>query len=590
MRLKTPLIAITAVTMMALAACGGSDGDGNNNNSDKPSEGVGSGGDTGNGQDPEAEGPVTIDGATEGGIVNVQTNTGLTTTIDPAEAYYVDTSSILSGLITRSLTQYKYDPESKQMILVPDLATDLGTPNDDYTEWKFTIRDGVKWEDGTPVTADEVLFGIKRSFDRTAFPTGAAYSNDYFLDGDKYKGPYTDPKGDWTGGTVDGSTITLKMAKPFPDMPYWGAFPAMGAVKEGADSEPTKYAAKPLANGPYKIKSYTVAKSLVLERNDQWDPATDPARTQYPDGYNFTAQVESSKIDQVLLGDSGDGQTTLTYDNLLAPDYNKLSSDDPDRLVTGGQPCTFYTAPDYRKVTDIKVRQAYAWAYPYKEAILAAGDIPNVTVIPASNLMPPGLPGRTEYNVLEHGDFETDPAKSKELLKEAGAEGYEIKFLFAADDPVGVKTKDALVKGLEAGGFKATPVASSLAESANDRANPDKDINVRSGGWCSDWPSGASWIPPVLASTNVEESKSIGSNYAVFDEPTVDKAIDDIQLLPIEDQPAAWNDLDKKIAEDYFPVVARWYGGVAMAHGSKIQGHENDSVFGMPTWKDIYVG
>ena len=72
MRLKTPLIAITAVTMMALAACGGSDGDGNNNNSDKPSEGVGSGGDTGNGQDPKAEGPVTIDGATEGGIVNVK--------------------------------------------------------------------------------------------------------------------------------------------------------------------------------------------------------------------------------------------------------------------------------------------------------------------------------------------------------------------------------------------------------------------------------------------------------------------------------------------------------------------------------------
>jgi peptide/nickel transport system substrate-binding protein len=40
----------------------------------------------------------------------------------------------------RSLTQYKYDPTAKQMMLVPDLATDLGTHNDNYTKWSFTIR------------------------------------------------------------------------------------------------------------------------------------------------------------------------------------------------------------------------------------------------------------------------------------------------------------------------------------------------------------------------------------------------------------------------------------------------------------------
>ena len=48
--------------------------------------------------------------------------------VDPTEVYYTDTASILSGLITRSLTQYMYDPTTKEMILVPDLATDLGTP------------------------------------------------------------------------------------------------------------------------------------------------------------------------------------------------------------------------------------------------------------------------------------------------------------------------------------------------------------------------------------------------------------------------------------------------------------------------------
>ena len=89
--------------------------------------------------------------------------------------------------MTRSLTQYVYD--DGQMVLIPDLATDLGTPNDDYTEWTFTIRSGVKYENGTEVTPEDIAFGIDRSFDRTTFPEGATYSNDYFLNGDTYEGP-----------------------------------------------------------------------------------------------------------------------------------------------------------------------------------------------------------------------------------------------------------------------------------------------------------------------------------------------------------------------------------------------------------------
>src|SRR4051794_2305913 len=135
MRFKSPLIAISAVGMLALSACGGSGsssspGDDGLNNDQA--------GNTGNGQDPKAQGPATIEGAQTGGTVTVLTNTGLLTTIDPSEAYYQDTTTILDGLITRSLTQYKYDPDTKQMVLVPDLATDLGQSNSTYTKWTFT--------------------------------------------------------------------------------------------------------------------------------------------------------------------------------------------------------------------------------------------------------------------------------------------------------------------------------------------------------------------------------------------------------------------------------------------------------------------
>ena len=56
------------------------------------------------------------------------------------------------------------------MVLIPDLATDLGRPNDDFTEWTFTIREGVKYENGEEVTPEDIAYGIKRSFDRETFP------------------------------------------------------------------------------------------------------------------------------------------------------------------------------------------------------------------------------------------------------------------------------------------------------------------------------------------------------------------------------------------------------------------------------------
>jgi peptide/nickel transport system substrate-binding protein len=587
MRLKTPLVALSSLGLLALAACGGSGTSGTPNANPSNFQG----GNTGNNQNARAKGPVTIAGAQKGGTVTVLTLQGLTTTIDPSEIYYTDTSSIMSGLVTRSLTQYKYDPATKQMVLVPDLATDLGQHNDNYTKWTFTIRPGVKWQNGDPVTAKEVAWGMTRCMDAATFPTGPCqyYANVYYKGGSSYKGPYTAPNQQFHGITVNGNKITIQMAKPFPDMPFWGTFPANGPIPLGNASNPKNYKNHPLSTGPYEIKTFNPSKELVLVRNPHWDASTDPARTQYPDGYDFQTQVQSEKIDQILLADSGSGQTTLTYDNLLAPDFQKMKQTDPSRLTLGGTPCTYYWAPDNRKIKSKLVREALAWAYPYKDAILAAGLIPGVTAIPATNLMPPGLPGRKAYNVLNQAPFQTDPAKAKALLKQAHAMGYDIKFLFRTDDAVNVKVKDAVIKALTEAGFKATPVPTTTADYTTARDNTKEDINVRATGWCSDWPSGSTWIPNVYGSTHPDQTGSFGSNYAAFSNKGVDNQINSIQKLPLDQQAAAWNNLDKSIAEKYFPVITQYYTGVAQAHGSRIQGDYDDNTLGMPTWKNIWV-
>ena len=538
--------------------------------------------------DPQRHGPVEIEGARHGGKVRVRDRHLLATSLDPTEAHSSDTTSLLSGLVVRSLTQYAYDEASGDVVLVPDLATDLGTPNEDYTEWTFTLRDGVTYEDGASVTAEDVGFAIDRSFDRSTFPAGADYSRRYFLNGDTYQGPYTDEQRSSCGCyEIVGDTITIRMARPFPDMPFWGAFPAMSAIPE-AESAPQGYGRHPVATGPYRVEEYTPGRSLTLVRNDEWDPATDPARTQYPDSYDFRTRVPLRRVDRVVLSHTEVGRTTMTRENVRASAYRRLKDEAPEQLVLGASSCTHFVAPDYRSITDIDVRRAIGYAYPYKAANLAAGHIGGVTAIPADNLMPPGVPAREEYDPEPGlGDFSTDTTEAKRLLDRSGNLGYEIRFLWRVEDELSTKVKDVTVKSLTEAGFTVTPVPTTEAEYAGARDDTTSGVNLRTGGWCSDWNTGSTWLPPLLGSRDLEQ-EGFGPNTAAFSEPDVDDRIDEILKLPLDEQPAAWNALDRYVSETYYPLITTFHTGVAQAHGSGIGGHFADG-HGQPTWKNLHV-
>ena len=588
MRWRARVAPLVVAAVLGVAAC-----DGGSSQTPRPEAGSvvdrGRHADRNDVDAPERHGPVEIEGAREGGTVHVRDQFLLRTSADPTEAYVRDSISLLSGLVVRSLTQYAYDERTGDAVLVPDLATDLGTPNDDYTEWAFTLRDGVRYENGAAVTVEDIGFAIDRSFDRATFPGGASYSTRYFLNGDTYEGPYSDARRDSCDCyEIVGDTITIKMARPFPDMPYWGAFPAMSAIPKG-EADPETYRRHPLATGPYKFATYTPGRALTLVRNEEWDPSTDPARTQYPDRYDFRSQVPRREVHRVILSDTGQGRTTMTREDVPASAYRRFKAMAPERLVLGGSSCTHYVAPDYRVVTDIDVRRAIAYAYPYEAVNLAAGYVEGVTAIPADNLMPPGVPGRREYDPEpDLGDFSTDTAEAKRLLRGSGNLGYEVRFLWRVDDDLSTKVKEATVKSLTEAGFEVTPVPTTEAEYIDARDDVTSDINLRVGGWCSDWSSGASWLPPLLGTRNLEQ-EGFGPNTAAFSEEDVDDRISRILRLPLGEQAAAWNDLDRYVSETYFPMVTTLYTGVSQAHGSRIGGHFADGVYGQPTWKNIHV-
>jgi peptide/nickel transport system substrate-binding protein len=569
---------------MTLAACGGGSGT-------KSSEGnatMGEGGNAGSFKNADAKAPVAVPSdAAKGGTFTVLTNQ-VPSTLDPTQAYYVDSTAILSDLVLRSLTQYAYDAKTNDMQLIPDMATDLGRPSQDNKSWTFTLRDGLKYEDGTPVKAEDVAYAVKRSFAIAELPDGPTYQTTFFLDGDKYKGPFKD-KGQYKGVVVKGNDITIKMRRPFTDMDYYASFPAFTAIPQAKDN-PQTYGKKPLATGPYKFADYKPGSELKLVKNDQWDPNTDPGRIQAVDGWDFKFGQDTAKLENVIINDQGSAQTTLTYDNVSPSSYRSISSD-KKRLVTGTSPCTYMWFIDMTKIKELEVRQALGWAYPYEAAWKAGGEVEGVTRVPGTAILPPGTAGRADYQALPGQDGKTtDPAKAKALLKKAGyAPGqYEIKFLFATDDDQAVAAKNEIVKGLQAAGFKATPIASTLETIRTDRTDPKSPINVRSSGWCSDWPSGTTWFPAQWAGSLVGvEGMPNPSNFKEADMDAQQNKI--LDTMTPEQAAPAWGQFDKTMETKYYPAVNVGYSGTAMIHGSKVGGMENDNVRGMPTFARMYI-
>jgi len=491
-------------------------------------------------------GPVTIPHAVPGGTVTVLTHDGLAGTLDPSGADQPDVVSLLSGLVTRSLTQYRYDPLREQMVLVPDLATNLGRHNDDYTLWEYNLRPGVRFEDGTKVTPDDVVRGIRRCGAGRAFATSPCLTHEPIV------------------SVTEGRrrTIRFTFAHPFPDLPYLAATPAIGPVPPGTSFEHGPYAQHPMATGPYRVEKYRRGRLLVLERNPAWNPRTDPGRTQYPDRYVVRSGIASDEIAAVLAADTGDGTTTLTYDDVPVTPADRRDWRQ-HRLVLGGTPCTTYLAPDSRTVTDPAVRRALVLAYPYRAVLRAQGLVPGVTAVPATNLLPPGVPARTALTVAGHDGFATEPSAARRLLAGAGALGTLLRFSSIPGDPVSLRTRVALVRSLRAAGFDPDPV----------RGTP---VDLRTATECGAWPTGAEWLRPVYRSIRLAG-------------PSLEHRMRVIERLPLDQMPAPWNRLDRDVMRHRQPVVPLWYGGVAMQHGSRIQGMADDTVLGMPTWGTLWV-
>ena len=237
----------------------------------------------------------------QGGTLSVLNQGGITH-LDPARLYTSGGGNIPS-LLFRTLTTRNRQPGEAGAKPAPDLATDLGTASDGARTWTYHLRDDIVFEDGTPITAADVKYGIERSF-APELPGGAPYLRDWLRDAASYQGPYKQPDGLKAIETPDDKTIVFKLRKPEGDFPYLATATQFAPVPKAKDKG-VGYEAHPVSSGPYMVESYQPKKSLVLVRNPHWSTKSDQLRYACPDRIEVTSGLDAAVINQRLATGAG---------------------------------------------------------------------------------------------------------------------------------------------------------------------------------------------------------------------------------------------------------------------------------------------
>ncbi|GLY05603.1 ABC transporter substrate-binding protein [Actinoplanes sp. NBRC 101535] len=531
--------------------------------------------------DATAKGPAPeVAGAKKGGVLTVYSQS-TPNTIDPTDIYYTDSNEI-SKLLFRTATQFAI--RDGKPVLVPDL-TDVGTVSADKLTWTFKFVTGQKYEDGSEIKIEDLSYAIKRSFAKDLYANGPAYQLAYFKDGDTYKGPYAG--GDTYAGveTQGADTLVIHLAKAFPDLPFYMSFPMFTPIPKAKDTK-ADYKNKPISTGPYKIESYTPGTQLKLVKNENWDAATDPVRHQYVDGWDFKWAGDDVKTQQQVLNSNGPDANAINYADVDASLIPQLTGEKSSQFVQGESPCTYTWQLDSTQIP-LEVRKAIAKAWPYDQTWKAAG-VNDYIGEAASTFMPPSVPGYQKYTPVEDltGLGNGDPAAAKKLLEAAGKVGFEVSWYYDNTKPIPQQVSQVRADALTAAGFTVKAIGVPTAELRTKISDYDAPVNIAQGprGWCSDWPSGGSWIPVLFKSSAVADGTSMGE----LKDPALDAKIDAVANLAVEESTSKWAALDEEIMKQYV-AIPFYYTKFGIVIGTNVGGTQADPTMGMPLFTDMFL-
>jgi peptide/nickel transport system substrate-binding protein len=283
----------------------------------------------------------------------------------------------------------KYD---KDLNVVGDLAKSWEVSPDGLTI-TFHLRHGVRWHDGAPFTAEDVLFGFQTITDPK---TPTAYAGDY-LEVKKAE-------------ALDKYTFRVTYRRPFaPGLMSWGSLVVLPKhLLAGQDITKSKLTRAPIGTGPYQFKEWATGEKIVLESNHDYFEGR-----PYIDGYIYRIIPDPATMFLELKAGGIDwmGLTPIQYRRQTDTPAFTARFHKYKYLPFG------YTYLGYNLLSplfqDKRVRQAISYAIDKEEIIkvvlLGLGEVSTG----------PYKPGTWYYNPHVKR-YPYDPARARQLLREAG--------------------------------------------------------------------------------------------------------------------------------------------------------------------------
>jgi peptide/nickel transport system substrate-binding protein len=317
------------------------------------------------------------------------TQSELWTHADPNRNYTGQHIAWFGSYMHRTLTSYARAEGAAGSTVVPDLATDTGRSSNGNKTWEFTLRDGISFEDGTPITCEDVKYGVSRTFATDVITDGPTYAIGMLdipsaADGSSvYKGPYATSGNDIAAYdkavtcSADNKTITFNLKRPVGDFNYTTTYLSFSPVpKEKDDGD--AYDMHPVSSGPYKIEKYKAKDEMVLVRNENWNKESDPIRNAYPDRIVVRFGLAEEVVDQLILSDSD--KNSMSLDVILPTNLPAVFDDagNPNSTFTGRalnvyDPYVSYQAVNVKKLSCLDVRKAIFYAKDFAGLIKVSG-------------------------------------------------------------------------------------------------------------------------------------------------------------------------------------------------------------------------
>jgi len=476
--------------------------------------------------------------------------------LDPALSTDVPTGRAVAYVFD-GLT--RFTPDAK---VVPGLARSWDVSADGIT-YTFHLRSGVKFHDGRPFTANNVVASFQRVLD-PATKGGRGWPL-YPIKGAE---DYAASKAKTISGMAapNDSTVVITLKEPFSIFPKLLAMPVTSIIPGSPSAD---FGQKPIGTGPWKFVEWRHDDYLRFAKNpDYFDgaPKTDSLMARIiPEMSTATAEFEAGNVDVLNVPDEA-GKSWQAD-----PGKKKLLSSAPALRF-------WYVAINTTRgpLSDVRVRQALNYAVDVNtmlsQVMAGRGSV-------ANGVIPPTLGGAEP----SRKGYPHDVNKAKQLLAAAGhPNGIDVE-LWSATTDQSPRVAQTIQANLAEAGIRAKIVqrdASSMREAAR---KGQTDLALKE--WWADYPDAENFLYPLLHSKN----KGVGGNVSFYSNPHFDALVDQAHHEQDESKRNSLYTQADQIEFNDAPMIYLFFYKDMYAVQPWIKGFTVPVVFNGQRWTDVTI-